>query len=93
MKNTLFKTLSLVVALTSSVAFAQNLVTNPGFESSFNSWTRSGTTTMMTNNKHSGSKAVRLGTAQSSVTQNIMIKLKVGNTYKFSAWAKIGSMA
>jgi hypothetical protein len=47
----------------------------------------------MTNNKHSGSKAVRLGTAQSSVTQNIMIKLKVGNTYKFSAWAKIGSMA
>jgi hypothetical protein len=93
MKNTFLKSLSIIFALSTSMAFAQNLVTNPGFESSFTSWSRSGATTMMANNQHGGTKAVRLGTKKSSVTQNIMSKLKVGNTYKFSAWAKIGSMA
>jgi hypothetical protein len=82
--------LAVLFALPSSV-FAQNLVLNPGFESSFTSWTRSGAASVLTSNFASGRRALRGGTGNAVVTQNIAVTPL--SDYKFSAKAKLGAMS
>lgn len=88
MKNPLIA--SFLVALPLS-AFAQNLVLNPGFESSLTGWTKTGSATIVTKNFASGRRALRSGTGTTTVTQNIAVTPLAD--YKFSAKAKLGAMS
>ncbi|MBC7712991.1 MAG: tandem-95 repeat protein [Rhizobacter sp.] len=73
-------------------AFAQdNLINNPGFESSLNGWTKSGSFSAV-KNAQSGLYSARGGTGQGTITQNVMSKLTIGGKYSLSMYAKLDSM-
>jgi|GEM_PF-4879532 len=60
-------------------------VANPGFESSFTSWTTSGSTAISTSDFHSGSKSAKVSTSGSQVSQTIS-GLSPSTSYTASAW-------
>ncbi len=69
---------------------SQNLILNPGFESSLQSWTvTKGDVVVVTNEVQSGSKALRVGSTSWSWVQQNVLGYEVGETYSFSAWGKV----
>jgi hypothetical protein len=86
-KNTIWVVLALVAVLTAtcstaSVAYA---ITNPGFESDFSGWTRSGATAISTSDHHSGSQSAKLQSSGGSCYQTVT-GLAPNTTYTLSAW-------
>ena len=76
---------------TLSAQAADNLITNPGFESLLTGWTKSGSFNAV-KNAQGGIYSARGGTAQGTLTQNVMSKLQVGGKYTLSMYAKLDSM-
>lgn len=79
--------LALVAVLTatcSTASFAY-AVANPGFESDFSGWTRSGATAISTSDHHGGSKSAKLQSSGGSCYQTVT-SLVPNTTYTLSAW-------
>lgn len=91
MNKTILKSLCLISTFTALSAEA-NLITNPGFESSLNGWTKTGSFTAV-RSAHSGIYAARAGTGAGSITQKITTTAVAGKKYTLSAYAKIDSMS
>ncbi len=89
MKKKLLTTLCLFSSVTAFAA--DNLVTNPGFESSLNNWTKSGSFSAV-KTAQSGLYAARAGTAVGTLTQDVMSKLTIGGRYTLSFYGKLDSM-
>ena len=70
---------------------ADNLITNPGFESKLIGWTKSGSFSAE-KNAQGGIYSARGGTAKGTLVQDVMSKLTIGQKYTFSMYAKIDSM-
>jgi GH35 family endo-1,4-beta-xylanase len=73
---------------------AQNLFTNPGFESGTTGWTGNSSATLasVTNQFHSGSRSAYLSnrtTNWNGIVQNVPGVLQNSNTYAVSAWVRI----
>jgi hypothetical protein len=94
-KTTLLTLSSFLFITLSGQASAQtNLLANPGFESSLTGWKKTGRTSasvVVTGHAKSGIYAARSGTAASGLIQSLVKKLVVGQTYRLTFWAKIGS--
>lgn len=83
-----------LVMLAVGRASAQNLFTNPGFESGTTGWSgnSSATFTSVTSQFHSGTRAAYLSNRTATyngIVQNVAGVLQNTNTYFISAWAKI----
>lgn len=64
------------------------LVSNAGFENDFTGWASSGGATIVSD-AHSGSKAVRIGTAQGGVNSAGTFAVTAGQQVNFQIWAKV----
>lgn len=89
MKKTIVTSLCLLATFTTFSAEA-NLITNPGFESSLNGWTKTGSFTAV-KTAHSGIYAARAGTGAGTLTQKINVT--AGKKYTISAYGKLDSMS
>ncbi len=89
MKKKLLTTLCLFSSVTAFAA--DNLVANPGFESSLNNWTKTGSFSAV-KTAQSGLYAARGGTTLGTLTQNVMKSLKAGSRYTLSFYGKLDSM-
>ena len=69
-----------------------NLVTNPGFESGWTSWTSSGQSSIVTK-PYAGSYAMRTGTGIGGVVQNVTTKVAAGKTYTLSFFARLEALS
>ncbi len=68
---------------------ANNLVTNPGFESGLSGWTCSGTAVAESNNPYSGSNNLKLTPSQSTIARcKKTITVQANTTYDLSAYIK-----
>ncbi len=86
------KILTTICLFSTATAFAtDNLINNPGFESSLREWARSGSFSAI-KTAQSGLYAARGGTAQGTLTQNVMSKLAIGGKYTLSFYGKLDSM-
>lgn len=85
------KILTTVCLFSSFSAMANNLVTNPGFESSLNGWTKTGSFSAV-KTAQGGLYAARGGTNQGTLTQNVMSNLVIGGKYTLSFYGKLDSM-
>lgn len=70
---------------------ANNLITNPGFESSLNGWTKTGSFSAV-KTAQGGLYAARGGTNQGTLTQNVMSSMAIGGKYTLSFYGKLDSM-
>ncbi|MBC7427365.1 MAG: tandem-95 repeat protein [Bacteriovorax sp.] len=76
---------------TMSAYAAGNLIDNPGFESSLNSWTKTGMFSAV-KDAQSGLYSARGGTGQGTLVQDVMSKLTIGGKYTLGMYAKLDSM-
>src|SRR6186997_400478 len=88
--------LAIVIVLSVTVASAQNLVQNPGFEGGTTSWQAWGgvTLTAPTTLPRTGSRSalVQNRTATwNGVAQSMLGILQTNNTYRISAWVRLVS--
>jgi photosystem II stability/assembly factor-like uncharacterized protein len=90
MKKTFLTSLCLISTFTAFGA-ETNLITNPGFESSLNGWTKTGSFTVV-KKAQSGIYAARAGTGAGTITQKI-VNATAGKKYTLSAYGKLDSMA
>jgi hypothetical protein len=94
----LFKYFLLSVLIPFS-SYSQNLIPNPGFESSLDGWntfwartTNAGMAEIVTSPTHSGSKALHIkhwGAEDWSFSSKSLLMVKTGNYYEFSAYVKV----
>jgi GH35 family endo-1,4-beta-xylanase len=82
-------------ALSGPAALAQNLITNPGFETGTNGWSARGTVQLVrTNTMHNGTYALAIaqrGSPTDGVAQSIDGKIEAGVEYFCSAWVRANS--
>jgi PKD repeat protein len=71
-------------------ALANNLMTNPGFESDFQGWTDWGNSYIETGSVHSGSQSLRVGPAAGGRAQRFN-NLVAGTEYTMCAWSRADS--
>lgn len=75
-----------------STSYLDNIVVNPGFESDYEGWTGDWSNTSITtdpNQVRSGSKALRIGTANGGRLQPITEQAVPGASYRLSGWLKV----
>lgn len=74
-----------------TVTAQTNLLQNPGFEQNFTSWPEDwGNTAIVTNNYHSGSKAIRVGTGAGGRAQ-IIGGVSAGQSFTLKLWGKMSA--
>lgn len=87
----LFLSISLLLSIAN---FAQNLITNPSFETGaiapWSSWNPAGQASLSNNNPHTGTYSVQLNGGECSV-ERVISGLKPSTQYRYSAWASLAS--